>query len=133
VVKIIENPVLDEFLTFDVNYNIPLDIVYDEALQSYSIESSEFTYKGLRAVLRDDGNGIINVVSASNSTVIDPIGTINYTTGLLQFSNFKIDNFVGTGIKIYGYPQFKDISTINNVILNIVEEDVSVSVESVRA
>jgi len=133
VVKIIENPVLDTFLTFDVNYNIPLDIVYDENLQAYSIQSSEFTYKGLRAILRDDGNGIINVVSASNSAIIDPIGTINYETGLLQFSNFKIDNFIGIGIKIYAQPQFKDISTINNVILNIVEEDVAITVESVRA
>jgi hypothetical protein len=107
--------------------------VYDENLQAYSIQSSEFTYKGLRAILRDDGNGIINVVSASNSAIIDPIGTINYETGLLQFSNFKIDNFIGIGIKIYAQPQFKDISTINNVILNIVEEDVAITVESVRA
>ena len=133
VIKIIENPVLDTFLTFDVNYNIPLDIIYDENVQAYSIQSSEFTYKGLRAILRDDGNGVINVVSASNSSIIDPIGTINYETGLLQFSNFKIDNFTGTGIKIYAQPQFKDITTINNIILNIIEEDITVTVESVRA
>jgi hypothetical protein len=116
-----------------VRFNIPLDIIVDDNLEAYSIQSSEFTYKGLRAALRDNGAGIINVVSASNSSVIDPIGTINYETGLLQFSNFKIDNFIGTGIKIYAKPQFKDISTINNVILNIIEEDVSITVESVRA
>lgn len=133
VIKIIENPILDTFLTFDVRFNIPLDIIVDDNLEAYSIQSSEFTYKGLRAALRDNGAGIINVVSASNSSVIDPIGTINYETGLLQFSNFKIDNFIGTGIKIYAKPQFKDISTINNVILNIIEEDVSITVESVRA
>ena len=133
LIKIVENPVLDQFLTFDVNYNIPLDIIYNEELQSHSIESSEFTYKGLRSIIRDNGNGIINVVSASDSAIIDPIGTINYTSGLLQFSNFKLDSFTGTGIKIYAYPQFKDISTINNVILNIIEEDVTVTAESVRA
>lgn len=133
IIKIIENPALDTFLTFDVNFNIPLDVIYDPNLLAYSIQSSEFTYKGLRASLRDNGEGIINVVSASSAAVIDPVGTINYDTGLLQFSNFKIDNFLGVGIKVYAQPRFKDISTINNVILNIVEEDIVVSVESVRA
>jgi len=121
-IKLVENPVLDEFLTFDVNYNIPLDIIYNEEIQSHSIESSEFTYKGLRSIIRDNGNGIINVVSASDSAIIDPIGTINYTSGLLQFSNFKLDSFTGTGIKIYAYPQFKDISTINKRHFNLYSE-----------
>jgi hypothetical protein len=51
---------------------------------------------------------------------------------LLQFSNFRIDSFLGTGIKFYGYPRNKDISTINNVILNIVEEDISITAVAIR-
>jgi len=59
--------------------------------------------------------------------VIDTVGTINYDTGLLQFSNFKIDSYFGAGIKFYAYPRNKDISTINNVILNIIEEDIAIT------
>lgn len=129
-------PVIGKNLTFDINYNIPLTIEQYTQRQSgvsFSVYSSFITYKGIKAFIRDNGDGILNVLSASAEAIIDSVGTIDYDKGLLQFSNFKIDNFLGSGIKFHAYPRNKDISTINNVILNIVEEDLAITAVPVRA
>ena len=132
IIKVV-TPELGKYLTFDVDYKIPLDIQYYNDNTSYSVRSSIITYKGIKSHIRDDGNGILNVVSKITGSVIEPVGTINYKKGLLQFSNLKIDSFFGNGIKINAVPKYKDISTINNVILNIIEDDLSIIVEPVRA
>lgn len=131
VIKVI-NPDLGVFRTFDVNYNIPLDIKF-AGDSSYSVESSIIIYRGQRAIIKDDGQGNLNIVSYSSGQVLSSVGTINYDTGLLQFSNLKIDSYLGSGIKLYALPKEKDISTINNVILNIIENDISIVVEPIRA
>jgi hypothetical protein len=132
VIKVVL-PVTGKFLTFDVFYNIPLAVEKPtlDATQ-FSVYSSPIIYKGIKALIRDNGEGSVNVISAASEAVIDTVGTIDYDMGLLQFSNFKIDDFTGAGIKFYAYPRNKDISTINNVILNIIEEDLSITVVPVR-
>lgn len=131
IIKVLQ-PEIGKLLTFDINYDIPLSIEQNNS-SAYSVYSSFITYKGIRAYVRDDGEGILHVVSASTDAIIDTVGTIDYEKGLLQFANFKIDSFIGSGIKFYGFPLNKDISTINNVILNIIEEDLLITVVPVRA
>jgi hypothetical protein len=126
-------PETGTLLTFDVNFRIPLNIIYGSDGAGYSISSTVFNYKGNKAVLKDNGVSAIDVISATTGQFIETVGVINYDTGLLQFSNFKIDSYVGAGIKIYASPKNKDISTINNVILNIDEEDVEITAVAVRA
>ena len=130
----IATPELGKFLTFDVFYNIPLTVEQQSTQRTnqFSVYSSSIQYKGIKAFIRDNGEGALNVLSASTEAVIDTVGTIDYDTGLLQFSNFKIDSFFGSGIKFYAYPRNKDISTINNVILNIVEEDIAITAVAIR-
>ena len=133
VIKIV-TPELNKYLTFDVDYKIPLDIehhILDNT--NYCVRTSIIIYKGIKAHIRDDGNGVLNVVSDITGSIIEPVGTINYDAGLLQFSNLKLDSFFGNGIKINATPRYKDISTINNVILNIIEDDLSINIEPVRA
>lgn len=134
VIKLIV-PEVSKFLTFDVNYNIPLTVEQQTApqLNQFSVYSSFISYKGIKSFIRDDGDGVLNVLSAATEAIIDTVGTIDYDRGLLQFSNFKIDSFFGPGVKFYAYPRNKDISTINNVILNIIEEDIAITVVPVRA
>ena len=132
VMKII-TPETGTLLTFDVNFRIPLNIIYGSDGKGYSISSTVFNYKGNKAVLKDDGISAIDVISATTGQFIETVGIINYETGQLQFSNFKIDSYVGAGIKIYASPKNKDISTINNVILNIVEDDIEITAVAVRA
>ena len=132
VIKVIV-PETGLLLTFDVNFRVPLKIIYGADGKGYSISSTVFNYKGNKAVLKDDGISAIQVISASTGQLIETVGQIDYTTGLLQFSNFKIDTYVGAGIKIYAAPKNKDLSTVNNVILNIIEEDVEITAVAVRA
>lgn len=132
VMKIIV-PETGSLLTFDVNFRIPLNIIYGSDGRGYSISSTVFNYKGKKAVLKDDGISSIDVISATTGQFIESVGIIDYDTGQLQFSNFKIDSYVGAGIKIYASPKNKDISTINNVILNIVEDDIEITAVAVRA
>ena len=127
-------PEIGKFLTFDVNYNIPLTVEQQttQRTNQFSVYSSLILYKGIKAFIRDNGDGSLNVLSAATEAIIDTVGTIDYDTGLLQFSNFKIDSFPGAGIKFYAYPRNKDISTINNVILNIIEEDIAITAVAIR-
>jgi len=131
-VKVI-TPTLNTNLTFDVDFKFALDTTQSQATGGYTVMSTGFTYNGQRAMLQDDGLGNLLVVSSATKQLINPVGTINYQTGLLQFSNFKISQFSGAGIKIYVLPKSKDIATINNVILNIIEEDINLTILPVRA
>lgn len=130
VIKVIV-PEVGATLSMDVDFNIALDTSQSVAAGGYTISSTGFVYKGQKASLSDNGLGTLNIISSSG-IVIDTVGTIDYTKGLLQLSNIKFDSFVGAGVKIYAIPRNKDISTINNVILNIIEEDISLTVEPIR-
>lgn len=125
------NPDIGVFRTFDVNFQIPLDIKYSNE-SPYSVESSIVIYSGQRSIIKDDGLGNLNIVSYVGNQILTTVGTINYETGLLQFSNLKLDNYLGGVIKLFALPKDKDISTINNVILNILENDISITVDPIR-
>lgn len=134
IVKVIKvvSPTLNESSTFDVKMAIALDQSLSKASGGYTVQSSRFTYKGQKATIQDDGEGILYIVDAFSGQTITNIGSVDYTTGLLQFSNFIVTAYEGSGIKIYTVPATKDIQTINNVILNIIEEDIDITVVPVR-
>ncbi len=75
---------------------------------------------------------MLAVHSVISDLKITDIGTINYETGLVQIANFAIIAFENAGIKFYAVPRFKDVTTLNNVILNIIEEDVVLTIVPVR-
>ena len=134
IIKVV-TPELSKFLTFDVRFDIPLRVVQEQTEQAdqYAVFSSEFIYKGVRSFVRDNADGQLNILSAATEGIIDNIGTVNYETGLLQFSNFKIDSFPNAGIRFIASPRNKDISTLNNVILNIIEADLNITPIAIRA
>lgn len=129
VIKII-TPELGVGNTIDVNFQTPLDTTQSVVKGGYSITSSRFTYKGERATLQDDGLGTVNIVSVGGN-VITNIGTVNYDTGLVQLSNFNITAYEGAGIKVKAEPRNRDISVINNNIINIVEDDIVLTIQGV--
>lgn len=133
VIKVI-TPAIGQFLTFDIVFNIPLKVEQptNEESPPFAFYTTPFIYKGISSILQDDGAGIVNVVSTSTRAIVETVGSIEYTTGLIQLSNLKIDNIVGPAIKVYATPIDKDVSTINNVILNIIEEDVNITVNPIR-
>tara|TARA_R110000822_G_scaffold173959_2_gene313559 strand:- start:8787 stop:10568 length:1782 start_codon:yes stop_codon:yes gene_type:complete len=129
VIKII-TPTLGINNNIDVDFQIPLDTTQSTARGGYAVSSSRFIYGGSRATLQDSGNGVLNIV-ASSGEVITNIGTVDYETGLVQISNLNVSQYDGAGIKIRVEPRNKDVQVINNVILNIVDDDIAVTVQGV--
>ena len=101
----------------------------------HAVSSTTFTYNGIsNCRLEDDGAGVMRIVSpvgTNHQTLID-IGTVNYETGLIEVNNFNITNYAGTSLKVYAKPRTKDITSVQNVILNILESDVDVTIEQIR-
>jgi hypothetical protein len=99
------------------------------------ISSSTFTYNGLpNCRLEDDGDGSVRIVNTSgkNHSTILKIGTVDYDTGIIKINNFNITNYTGTSLKVYAKPRNLDITSSQNVILNILENDVDVTIEQIR-
>jgi hypothetical protein len=130
MIKII-TPDLNVDNTLDVDFQIALDTSQAVSADGYAIQSTKFGYKGELVSLKDDGLGSIYIVSSSGNQ-IKAVGTVNYETGLVQLSQFNITSFQGAGIKIKATPLNKDIAVINNVILNIVDDDINLTVQGVR-
>ena len=101
----------------------------------HAISSTPFTYAGTpNCVLEDNGEGIVRVVVpvGANHRVVESIGTVDYETGIVILKNFKISNYQGSSLKIYGAPKTKDLVSSQNVILNILEPDIQITIDQVR-
>ena len=101
----------------------------------HGITSTPFTYTGIQnCVLEDNGDGVVRIVTpvgANHKKIVD-VGTVDYDTGVVRLTNFIVQNYVGTSLKIYAEPRFRDITAIQNVILNIIESDVNITIEQIR-
>jgi hypothetical protein len=101
----------------------------------HGITSTPFTYTGIQnCVLEDNGDGVVRIVTpvgANHKKIVD-VGTVDYDTGVVRLTNFIVQNYVGTSLKIYAEPRFRDIIAIQNVILNIIESDVNITIEQIR-
>jgi len=133
LIKVYVPTITGSYETFDVKFNIELDKTPPQVIGSHTLMSSRFTYvTGQKAYIKDDGNGTVSVYAVTSDLKITDIGKINYDTGLVQISNFAVISYDNAGIKFYAVPRYKDITTLNNVILNIIEEDVVLTIVPVR-
>lgn len=134
-------PTLNTALNLTVDFKIPLTqeipLLGDEhpVIDVHGITSTAFTYNGIQnCVLEDNGDGLVRIVTpvGTNHKKIVDIGTVDYDTGVVRLNNFNIQNYVGTSLKIYAEPRSRDITSIQNVILNIVESDINITIEQIR-
>ena len=100
----------------------------------HTISSSFFTFNGVRCNLEDDGNGKIKVVTSSSNShrFVAEVGTVDYAKGRIEIKSFNISSYEGNYLKIYARTRTKDIQSSKNVILNILEPDVNITVEQIR-
>lgn len=140
---------LIKYITPALNVNQNLTVDFKSALTNeipllgdehpivdvHAITSTPFTYSGINnCTIEDNGDGVVRIVTPSginHKKVID-IGTVNYDTGLLSLNSFNISNFTGTSLKIFAIPRNKDIESVQNVILNIIEPDIDITIEQIR-
>jgi hypothetical protein len=124
-------PDLDVPNTFDVDFQVPLDTSAVLSRGGFTIQSTPFTFKGNKVTLRDDGNGAINIVSIRGESIIEQVGTVDYGRGLVQISRLNVSAFEGPAIKVKGVPLNKDIRVVNNIILNITDDYLNITVRGV--
>ena len=133
-------PITGVAQTLNIDFGVPLEVMTPDidinlTTDKHAIETSTFIYNGQKAYLEDDGNGVMRVIatpSGSHTVVVPDVGTVDYTTGLIQLSNFRVDSFPGNEIKVYAATKSKDILSQKNTILNINESDIQVTVQQVR-
>ena len=123
-----------------IDFKTPLSVYTPQAVHSlsdaHSIKSTRFTYAGiLNCSLEDDGNGIVSIITYTGNNVhnkIIDVGTVEYNTGIIKLSSFNIDSFAGTSLKVYALARHKDIIASQNVILNVVEPDINLTITQIR-
>lgn len=134
-------PTLNSPLNLTIDFKNPLTqeipLLGDEhpIIDVHGVTSTPFTYTGIQnCVLEDNGDGLVRIVTpvgANHKKIVD-IGTVDYDTGIVRLNNFNIQNYSGTSLKIYAEPRTRDITAIQNVILNIIEPDVNITIEQIR-
>ena len=112
----------------------PLEMSGGSIHYGHTLTSTYITYQGNQAIIIDDAQGNILAATTSGSTVVatQKIGTIDYETGRLSFTNAVFDSYDGSYIELYLIPRAKNITAKQNTIIVVNDEDVTVNVAGVR-
>lgn len=139
--KIVSAPTLKLGIPTDytIKFDIPLSTEYYVTSQTFAtaalhtVQTSSFSFNGKTCFIEDNA-GILNIVSqeGNQTYVVKDIGYVDYNTGTLTLSNFTPTEAFGGRIKFYAIPASKDIFCQRNVILRVLEEDITLIVERVR-
>jgi hypothetical protein len=99
-----------------------------------TITSSVFNFAGSNCILEDDGIGKIKIVKPVDNyhNVIKDIGTVDYTTGLVNLNNLNISSYDGNSLRIYAKTRDKDIIGAKNEITSIEYDEINVNIEAIR-
>ena len=120
-----------------INSNLPPAVTNHESRDEHAVQTSKFIYNGLLVNIEDDGNGNLRIVEERTDglhhTVVDTgVGTVDYETGTINITNFFTSSYFGDSIRVYIMPRNKDNSTNENVIFQIPNDEIKVSVQIVR-
>ena len=120
-----------------INSNLPPEALNHEIGDEHAVQTSKFIYNGLLVNIEDDGNGNLRIVEEQTDglhhTVVDTgVGTVDYETGTINITNFYTSSYFGDSIRVYIMPRNKDNSTNENVIFQIPNDEIKVSVQIVR-
>lgn len=136
------NPIIDYSPPLLMNQNpqfrfgsaliVPYAFDANEDINNYipAIKSSSYVYKGVDVFFQDDGKGNIITLSSNIQSVqvLNPIvGTVDYSTGLLNLVNFFTDRYTGSAIKIHANTVDRNINAPKNRVFSIRNADVTVN------
>jgi hypothetical protein len=120
----------------------PFKIEYLNAVKILNVESSAitstyFVFRGNLSRLLDDGNGNINVVSQALvngvPASITKVGTVNYTTGIINITGLNITSYQGDAIRVKAIAESKDITASRNNIIRIKDSDINITLTGTRS
>jgi len=94
-----------------------------------AIKSSPFDIAGTCVFFQDDGMGNIMIITdeATNPQVINPTaGTVDYTKGEVKLTNFKVEKYTGSAIKVSAKTVDNDIAAPKGRVFILRDTDVKV-------
>ena len=95
-----------------------------------AIKSTVFDVDGTCVFLQDDGQGNVMTITdeVTNPQIINPTaGTVDYKTGEVKLTNFKVETFTGSAIKISAKTKTADIKAPKGRVFIIRDTDVKVT------
>ena len=101
-----------------------------------AIKSSPFDIDGLCVFLQDDGNGNIMIITddVTNPQIINPTaGTVDYVKGEVKLTNFKVEAFNGSAIKITAKTIENDIKAPQGRVFILRDTDIKIVMDLVES
>lgn len=95
-----------------------------------AIKSTVFDVDGTCVFLQDDGQGNVMTITdeVTNPQIINPTaGTVDYKTGEVKLTNFKVETFTGSAIKISAKTKTADIKAPKGRVFILRDTDVEVT------
>lgn len=137
------SPIVNTSNLYEINFYNELEtdgVLYEFPLDHEPIvESSTFTYLNgtisITAWIQDNGNGNLGIYTFDtdgNKVMVTNIGTVNYTTGYLNFTT-TIQGYTGNYISIYAKPQVREIILQNNGFALIDSNDITLNMVETNA
>ena len=131
----IKNYQLNFAMAFDAN--LPPQNAIHVAGDTHALYSSQFLYNNLIVNIEDDGLGNLRIVQEQadglHHTIVDAgVGSVDYTTGVVNINNFYTSTYFGDAIRFYAKPANKDNTTAENTIFEIPNDEIHITVEIVR-
>lgn len=141
-------PVIGRPQNIDINFNLPLrktyylldrvvkdrSITQGEIEVAHTVRSSTVSFNGEKCEIEDNGAGQLRLVKVTDDehAIIRTVGTVDYDTGKIQLTNFLIDSFDGSALKIYVTPAEKDVIITKNEILFVESDEINLDIEAIR-
>jgi hypothetical protein len=100
-----------------------------------AIISSTFVYDGFNAFIRDNGRGTLQIITRDENRVdvlLGNAGSVNYQTGDVNITGFRVDGYSGPAIKIYATAVDRDFNAPVDRITSIREEDLKITIIGIR-
>ena len=100
-----------------------------------AIKSTVFDVDGTCVFLQDDGQGNVMTITdeVTNPQIINPTaGTVDYKTGEVKLTNFKVETFTGSAIKISAKTKVADIKAPKGRVFILRDTDVKVNMNLVE-
>jgi len=94
-----------------------------------AIKSSPFDEDGTCVFFQDDGNGNIMIITdeVTNPQILNPTaGTVDYTKGEVKLTNFKVESYTGSAIKVSAKTSEADVKAPQGRVFILRDTDIKV-------
>jgi hypothetical protein len=122
-----------------LNSTLPAQSLIHPTTLAHTVRTTNFYYNGLLVHIEDDALGNLRIVQEQgdgndHTLVSSGVGTVDYTNGIINLTNFYTPDYIGTEIRIYvDLPDdVKDSYSSGNVIYEIPNDEIKVNVQIVR-